>query len=84
VTKLYVNDEITRFDGSFLAKTLLLSSQKYGAGIRDPEKLIPNPDPEVKKEADPGSGTLDMKRCKMEYIWPMSLDLLCLTSACFT
>jgi hypothetical protein len=33
-----------------------LSSQKYGFGIRDPEKK-PIPDPGVKKAPDPGSGS---------------------------
>jgi 1,4-alpha-glucan branching enzyme len=33
-------------------------SQKYGFGIRDPEKnLFRIPDPEVKKAPDPGSGS---------------------------
>jgi hypothetical protein len=50
---------------NFLPKKLLLSSQKYGFGIRDPrsgKNLFRIPDPGVKKAPDPGSGsaTLDM------------------------
>jgi hypothetical protein len=37
----------------FLSKKLLLSSQKHGVGIRDPEKHISDPDPGVKKTPDP-------------------------------
>ncbi len=72
----------------FFPKKFFLSSQN--SGIWDPrsgKKPIPNSGPGVKKAPDPGSGsaTLDMKRCKDGiYVWPMSLDLLCLTSACFT
>jgi hypothetical protein len=44
---------------NFLPKNLSLSSQKYGFGIRDPEKnLFWIPDPGVKKSPDPGSATL--------------------------
>jgi hypothetical protein len=32
----------------FFQKNCLLSSQKYGLGIRDPEILIQDPDPGVK------------------------------------
>jgi hypothetical protein len=43
---------------TFYPKKLSLSSQKYGFGIRDPEKKpIPDPDPGVKKALDPGSGS---------------------------
>jgi hypothetical protein len=44
-------------------KLLLLSNQKYGGG--DPEKIIPDPDPRVKKAPDPGSGsaTLSSSLC---------------------
>jgi hypothetical protein len=43
-----------------LPKILSLSSQKYGFGIRDPEKTYSGsriPDPGVKKAPDPGSGS---------------------------
>ncbi len=36
---------------------LSLSSQKYGLGIRDPQKPVPDPGPGVKKASDPGSGS---------------------------
>jgi hypothetical protein len=42
----------------FFSKKLSISSQKYGFGIRDPEKkLFQIPDPGVKKAPDPGSGS---------------------------
>jgi|LakMenE01Jun11ns_1017448.scaffolds.fasta_scaffold7811457_1 hypothetical protein len=42
----------------YRTKKLSLSSQKYGFGIRDPEKnLFRIPDPGVKKAPDPGSGS---------------------------
>jgi hypothetical protein len=42
----------------FLPKKLSPSPQKYGFGIRDPEKnLFRIPDPGVKKAPDPGSGS---------------------------
>jgi hypothetical protein len=43
-----------------LGTPLNRNSQKYGLGIRDPETLILDPDPGIKKSRDPGSGTLDM------------------------
>jgi hypothetical protein len=53
----------------FLPKKLSISSQKYGFGIRDPEKTYSGsriPDPVVKKAPDPGSGsaTLDLSMKK--------------------
>jgi hypothetical protein len=45
---------------NFLPKKLSLSSQKYGFGIRDPEKTYSGsgiPDPGIKKVPDPGSGS---------------------------
>jgi hypothetical protein len=48
------------------------SSQKYGFGIRDPEKTR-IPDPGVKKAPDPGSATLEIQR----FIGPQnSLEVL--------
>jgi hypothetical protein len=44
----------------FSPKKLSLRSQKYGFGIRDPrsgKNLFRIPDPGVKKEPDPGSGS---------------------------
>jgi hypothetical protein len=35
------------------------SNRGWGSEIRDPKKLIPDPDPGVKKALDPGSATLD-------------------------
>ncbi len=51
----------------FLTKKLSLSSQKYGFGIRDPEKSYSGswiPDPGVKKSPDPGSGSATL-RCTL-------------------
>ncbi len=43
-------------------KKLSLSSQKYGFEIRDPEKnVFWIPDPRVKKEPDPGSGSATLE-----------------------
>ena len=47
-----------------LPKKLSLSSQKYGFGIRDPEKTYSGsriPDLGVKKAPDPGSGSATLK-----------------------
>jgi hypothetical protein len=46
----------------FLPKKTLIISQKYGLRIQEPRsgirnKLIPFPDPGVKKASDPGSGS---------------------------
>jgi hypothetical protein len=46
---------------NFLPEILSSSSHKYGFGIRDPEKPIP--DPGVKKAPDPVSATL--KKCSL-------------------
>jgi hypothetical protein len=54
---------------SILTQKLFLSSRKYDSGcssrIRIPDlEFLPNPDPGVKKEPDPGSGTLKiLRRC---------------------
>jgi hypothetical protein len=47
---------------------LSLSSQKYGFGIRDPEKnLFRIPDPGVKKAPDPGSGSATLNIGKAQH-----------------
>ncbi len=44
------------------AQKIVISSQKYGFGIRDPEKnLFRIPDPGVKKAPDPGSGSATLE-----------------------
>ncbi len=57
---------------NFLTKKLSLSSQKYGFGIRDPEKTYFGsriPDPGVKKAPDPGSWIPDPDQQHWSTIW---------------
>jgi hypothetical protein len=49
-----ISGPISKEVWTLLPKKLTLNSQKYGFGIRDPEKKpIPDPDPGVKKAPDP-------------------------------
>jgi hypothetical protein len=49
------------FLASYDFRTFLsLSQEDPGSEIWDPEKFIPDPDPEAKKAPDPGSATLPL------------------------
>jgi hypothetical protein len=70
---LHIHKELKIF--LFLLQKLLLSSQKYGLGMRDPrsseKKLVPNSDPRVKKAQDRGSGfaTLILRQGSISVLW---------------
>ncbi len=67
MVKKKILGQFTKNKMNFLPKKLSSSSQKYGFGIRDPKKPIP--DPGVKKEPDPGSGSATLVSSEYLMIW---------------